>query len=307
MADFLRSRRDRIRPDAVGLPVNDRRRAPGLRRAEVAQLAGISPDYYMRLEQGRSVRPSPSVLDALARALLLNPDERDHLYRLARSEPAPLPRHEEERVTPVVHRLLEQLDRIPAYVLNSRLDVLAWNPMAVALIADFTEMPHRNLVWYAFRDPRARLFYVEWERMARQGVAQLRAATGLDPDNAATRALVEELAEHCPDFRRWWDEQDVKGPSTGHKEYRHPLVGRLSLDYVSMLLPGSVDQQLVTYTAPAGSPSQAALDALADRIAAPMSLPAAGSPAGEHQRLAAFDDAAGGHPPATRSGRLSSG
>ncbi|MFC7587987.1 helix-turn-helix domain-containing protein [Nonomuraea antimicrobica] len=98
MADFLRSRRDRIRPETVGLPANDRRRAPGLRRAEVAQLAGISPDYYMRLEQGRSVRPSSSVLDALARALLLNPDERDHLYRLAQSEPAPLRRHEEEQV-----------------------------------------------------------------------------------------------------------------------------------------------------------------------------------------------------------------
>ncbi|MEU6036973.1 helix-turn-helix transcriptional regulator [Actinomadura sp. NPDC047616] len=267
MAEFLRSRRDRIRPETVGLPAGGRRRAPGLRRAEVAQLAGISPDYYMRLEQGRSVRPSPSVLDALARALLLNPDERDHLYRLARSEPAPLRRHEDERVDPGVLRLLERLDRVPAYVLNGRLDVLAWNAMSAALVTDFAAMPRRNLIWFAFCDPRARSFYVEWELMARHGIAQLRAATGLDPGNAATRALVEELTERSPEFRRWWDRQDVKGPSIGRKEFQHPQLGRLSLDYVGMLLPGTVDQQLVTYTAAAGSPSEAALDELAERVA----------------------------------------
>ncbi|MFC7587988.1 hypothetical protein ACFQYP_33100 [Nonomuraea antimicrobica] len=151
-------------------------------------------------------------------------------------------------------------------MLNGRLDVLAWNPMAVALIADFAEMPRPNLVWYAFCDPRARSLYVEWEQMARHGIAQLRTATGLDPGNAATRALIDELTERSPDFRRWWDRQDVKGPGTGRKEYQHPLVGRLSLAYVGMLLPGTADQQLVTYTAPMGSPSQAALDTLADRL-----------------------------------------
>ncbi len=153
-------------------------------------------------------------------------------------------------------------------MLNGRLDVLAWNPMAAALIADFTELPRRNLVWYAFCDLRSRSFYVEWERMARQGIAHLRAATGHDPGNPATLALIEELTERSPHFRRWWHWQDVKGPGTGRKEFRHPVVGRLSVDYVGMLLPGAVDQQLVTYTAVAGSPSLAALDELARRISA---------------------------------------
>ncbi|GAA1568098.1 helix-turn-helix transcriptional regulator [Actinomadura kijaniata] len=263
MADFLRSRRDRLRPEAVGLPAYGRRRVPGLRRAEVAQLAGISPDYYMRLEQGHPVRPSPSVLDALARALRLDADERDHLYRLARAEPAPLRRRADEEVVPGVHRLLERLDTVPAYVLNGRLDVLAWNAMAAALVTDFAAMPRRNLVWYAFCDPRARSFYVDWETMARQGVAHLRAATGRDPGDPATRELIEELTGRSEEFRTWWTWQDVKGPGAGRKEFRHPEVGRLTLDYVAMLLPGTLDQQLVTYTAPAGTPSQAALDRLA--------------------------------------------
>ncbi|MDT0308087.1 helix-turn-helix transcriptional regulator [Streptomyces sp. DSM 44917] len=268
LAAFLRSRRDRLSPAEVGLPGGGRRRAPGLRRAEVAGLAGISPEYYMRLEQGRGAHPSGSVLDGLARALRLDEDERDHLYRLAHAGPAPQRRPATTRVRPEVRRFLSTLTAVPAYVLNGRLDVLAWNPMAAALVTDFGALPpvRRNLVWYAFCDPRARTFYVDWEKAARHGIAQLRSATGRDPDDPATKALVGELAVHSEEFRTWWARHDVRGPSIGRKDYLHPEVGPLELDYVAMLLPGTPDHQLVVYTAEEGSPSQAGLDRLAKAL-----------------------------------------
>jgi transcriptional regulator with XRE-family HTH domain len=272
MADFLRSRRDRIKPSSVGLPDGGRRRAPGLRRAEVALLAGISPDYYMRLEQGRGIRPSPSVLDGLARALVLNDDERDHLYRLALSLPSPPSAGAHAApggaadgpVDPSVRRLLDAIDPVAAYVINPRLDVLAWNRTAAALMPHLAEAPpaRRNMLRYALCDPRARTFYVEWEEVARHGIAQLRTATGRDPDDPATRALVRELTR-TPHFGTWWDRQDVKGPGMGRKEYRHPVVGRLSLDYIGMVLPGTPDHQFVTLTAPEESLTRAALERLA--------------------------------------------
>ncbi|MFB4317092.1 helix-turn-helix transcriptional regulator [Actinomadura sp. 21ATH] len=267
LAAFLRSRRDRIKPSDVGLPGGGRRRAPGLRRAEVALLAGISPDYYMRLEQARTIRPSPSVLDALARALGLNDDERGHLYRLAGDEPSPR-QPAPERVNPSVERLLEVIGPTPAWVTNGRLDVLAWNPMAAALFCDIAELPEgrRNMLRYALCDPRARTFNVHWEEVSRHGVAQLRTATGRDPGDPATRALVRELAESSPEFRDWWERQDVKGPGIGRKEYLHPVVGRLSLDYIGMVLPGTVDHQFVTVTAEEGSPSETALAKLAAQL-----------------------------------------
>ncbi|MFV2175843.1 helix-turn-helix transcriptional regulator [Actinomadura sp. LOL_016] len=264
MADFLRSRRDRLQPADVGLPGGGRRRAPGLRRAEVAMLAGISPDYYMRLEQGRTIRPSPSVLDALARALLLSDDERGHLYRLAGDEPAPLV-PSGGPVDAGVLRLLDVIGTVPAYVTNGRLDVLGWNPLAAALLPGLAELPEgrRNMLRFTLCDPRARDFYLDWEHVARHGIAQLRTATGRDPGDPANEALIRELAEASPRFGEWWERQDVKGPGIGRKEYRHPVVGRLSLDYVGMVLPGTVDHQFVTLTAEEGSTSQLALDKLA--------------------------------------------
>jgi transcriptional regulator with XRE-family HTH domain len=271
LAGFLKSRRDRIKPSDVGLPDGGRRRSPGLRRAEVALLAGISPDYYMRLEQGRGSRPSPSVLDGLARALVLNGDERDHLYRLALSLPSPPAARgftPDAPVDPAVRRLLDLIDPVAAYVINGRLDVLAWNRTAAALLRDMAEMPEsrRNMLRYVFGDPRARSFYVEWEKVARHGLAQLRTALGRDPDDPRIEAMIGELSESSPQFRSWWERQDVKGPGIGRKEYRHPEVGRLSLDYIGMILPGTPDRQFVTLTAPEGSPSQAALEKLAAGI-----------------------------------------
>ncbi|WP_059006469.1 helix-turn-helix transcriptional regulator [Streptomyces specialis] len=248
LAAFLRSRRDRLPPAAVGLPEGGRRRSPGLRRAEVAQLAGISPDYYMRLEQGRDGRPSASVLDGLARALRLDDDERDHLYRLARAGSVPPRRPASSRVRPEVARLLTAIGPVPAYVLNGRLDVLAWNAMAAALVTDFAALPQarRNLLWFTFRDPLARTLYADWELAARHGIAQLRTATGRAPDDPANSALVGELAVHSAEFRDWWARHDVKGPSIGRKRFVHPLVGPLELDYVALLPASSTHLTLPT-------------------------------------------------------------
>jgi transcriptional regulator with XRE-family HTH domain len=264
-ADFLRSRRERVRPGDVGLPEEGRRRTPGLRRAEVAQLAGISPDYYVRLEQGRNVRPSPSVLDALARTLRLDEDERGHLYQLARSESAPRRRGTVDRVHPRVRRLVEVVDPTPAVVLNTRMDVLAWNRMYVAMCMDYGTLPRerRNAVWFTFCVPAARSLYVDWETAARQGIAHLRAAAGQDPDDPVTKALIGELSVKSPEFRKWWARHDVAVYSSGRKELQHPAVGHLVLDYQSFQIPNTPDQQLVLYTAPTGSPSQDALDLLA--------------------------------------------
>ncbi|MCP2335905.1 helix-turn-helix transcriptional regulator [Actinomadura rupiterrae] len=271
MADFLRSRRDRIGPAAVGLPEGGRRRTPGLRRAEVAMLAGISPDYYMRLEQGRGTRPSPSVLDGLARALVLNEHERDHLYRLALELPSPPPangaRPADDRVEPNVLHLLDAIGSVPAYVINGRLDVLAWNRAAALLMCELAELPEseRNILRYVFGDPRARSFYANWDEVARHGVAQLRTATGRDPGNPKTEALIRELSSD-PTFRACWARQDVQGPATGMKAYCHPLVGRISLEYIGMLLPGVPEHQFITFTA-ADPASQVALE----EVVAPLS------------------------------------
>ncbi|MBD2894976.1 hypothetical protein amrb99_39080 [Actinomadura sp. RB99] len=264
LADFLRSRRDRLRPEDFGLPRGNRR-SPGLRRAEVAQLSGISVDYYIRLEQGRTGRVSSAVLDALARTLRLAPDERDHLYLLARADGIPRRATRSERVRPSVHRILELLASSPAYVIGRRMDVLAWNPMAAALITDFGALPagRRNLLWHAFCDPAARSLYVDWEQVARQGIAHLRLSAARHPDDPGIAALVGELSVKSEEFRTWWARHDVKDRGSGRKEFSHPAVGRFTLDYDALLLPDGPDQHLITYTAPKGGPAADALELLA--------------------------------------------
>ncbi|ONK14128.1 helix-turn-helix domain-containing protein [Streptomyces sp. MP131-18] len=265
LSGFLRSRRDRIRPEEHGLPAGERRRSPGLRRAEVAQLAGISVDYYIRLEQGKAGRPSSAVLDALARALRLAADERDHLYLLARAGSAPPRAAPVERVRDGVHRLLSVLAPTPAYVLGRRMDVLAWNATAAALFGDFPAAAgRRNLVWHVFRDPAARSLYADWEQVARQGISHLRLSAGRHPGDPGIAALVTELSSADGEFRNLWARHDVRARGNGSKAFNHPVVGRLTLDYEALQLPDGPDQHLITYTAPPGSSSQAALDRLAE-------------------------------------------
>lgn len=267
LSDFLRTRRQRLQPEDVGLPRYSRRRATGLRREEVAMLAGMSVDYYTRIEQGRGQHPSPEVLGAIMRALKLDEHEQRHLEALFQSSaPARATRQASERVRPGVQRLLDALSvSTPAFVLGRRMDVLAWNPLSAALISEFETVPaaRRNMVWLAFMQPGAREFYRDWEQVAVESVAHLRTACGLYPDDPALASLVGELSVKNEDFRRIWALHEVRGKGHGRKLLHHPEVGELSLEYESLQLPDSNGQTLVTYTAEPGSPSAQALALLA--------------------------------------------
>ena len=269
LSDFLRTRRAALRPAAAGVETaGERRRVPGLRREELARLAGVSVDYYVRLEQGRGgVHPSDSVLDALARALRLDDAEHAHLRRIARAPLAAAPprRRRAQRVRPEVRQLLERMPDVPAFVLGRRMDVLAWNPLAARLHVDFggLEPRMRNMPRLVFLDEASRHLYPEWEQVARETVAYLRFEASADPDDAELHALVGELSTVSAEFRRWWARHDVREKSHGRKRYRHPLVGELELHYETLALPGDDRQTLVTYTAAPGAPSETALRMLA--------------------------------------------
>ncbi|HEY6887106.1 MAG TPA: helix-turn-helix transcriptional regulator [Solirubrobacter sp.] len=257
LGDFLRTRRARLQPHDVGLPDYGRRRVPGLRREELAQLAGVSVDYYVRLEQGRDIQPSDSVLDAIATALRLDDAERAHLFTLVRPRKRAR-RRPAERVRPGVQRLLDRIE-FPAFVLGRRMDVLAYNALGAALFGGFIE---RNAMRAIFLDEGSRTLYADWEQVAAESVAYLRLSAGEDPDDAELVELIGELALHSDEFRRLWARHDVKSKSFGVKTFVHPQFGELVLDYESLRLPDSA-QVLVTYTAAPGSPSDTALQLLA--------------------------------------------
>jgi transcriptional regulator with XRE-family HTH domain len=261
LAEFLRGRRARIAPADVGLPAGIRRRTPGLRREEVAQLAGISVDYYTRLEQRRGPRPSRQVLSALARALRLADDERDHLFRLAGEVPAPPDRPSRDVPVGILH-LLDRLDDAAAFVLDVKYDVLAWNQLAVALLGDLSQLPpaDRNCVWQLFCGSGASALYSpeSVEEFASECVADLRAAAARYPADPGIRHLIARLRAHSPDFERRWNQQRVCVRRGGTKRLRHPAVGELELDYQMLEIPDR-GQRLVLYTAAPGSRSVEAL------------------------------------------------
>ncbi|MDQ0761348.1 helix-turn-helix transcriptional regulator [Streptomyces canus] len=256
LGDFLRSRRARIRPEEVGLPSHGRRRVPGLRREEVAQLAGVSVDYYIRLEQGRGPSVSEGVLDAVARVLRL--DETEHAYlrtvaRPTRKKPGPR-REAAPRVRPGVQLLLDSMDRTPAFVLGPRMDVLAWNALADALSGYSRMAPaRRNIVRQLFLEPEDRDLYPDFAAVASQSVAHLRLNAGAHPDDPALRDLVGELSLKSEDFRRLWADHQVKACMYGVKRVRHPVAGLLTLPYESLVLPETPDRTLVAYTPEPGS------------------------------------------------------
>ncbi|MFB4311888.1 helix-turn-helix transcriptional regulator [Actinomadura sp. GTD37] len=264
MAAFLRSRRARIQPADVGLPAGRRRRTPGLRREEIAQLAGMSVDYYIRLEQGRGPRPSRQILGAVARALRLTDDERRHLYHLAGEPPEP-PGAPSRDVPPGILHLLDRLDDTPAYVLNARHDILAWNALAAALMTDFAAMEprDRNVLRWLFTGPAIERFdtdeYVE--QLARTSVADLRSSAGRYPGDAGIAELVAEVSARSALFARLWDEGEVGVRRGSRKTMRHPVVGELELHCDVLYVPER-DQRVVLYTAAPGTPSHEALKLL---------------------------------------------
>jgi transcriptional regulator with XRE-family HTH domain len=266
LGDFLRARRAALDPHRAGLPDDGRlRRVPGLRREELAQLAHVSIDYIVRLEQGRTRRVSRLVLDALADALGLAPDERGYLFVVADvAQAAPDRQPAPERVDQQLLRLLDGMHDIPAMVLNRRMDVLAWNRGAAALLTDFGALPQgeRNLIRLTFLDDAYRALYADWPRAARECVAVLRMEAGRNPNDPALTALVGELSLRDPDFRTWWGSHQVRGPRQLTKTYHHPVVGPLTLDVQQLSVDTQPDQHLVAYTAAPDSPSQEALSFL---------------------------------------------
>ncbi|MGW7421414.1 helix-turn-helix domain-containing protein [Streptomyces sp. NPDC054813] len=267
LSEFLRTRRARLLPGDVGLPDFGRhRRVPGLRREELAQLAGVSVAYYTRLEQGNGRNVSAEVLDAIARALRLSDAEHAHLMHLAKGK-----QHKKkasarpQQVRPALGQLLEAMDGVPAYIGGRRSDILAWNGMAAAVFGDWSELPvtERNWARLVFLRPEYRDLFVEWEQKAIDIVCLLRMDAGCFPDDTRLSALVGELSVKSEEFRRLWATHDVKEKSHGVKRLHHPLVGELSLSYESFRMPDDPDQSLVTYHAEPGSASAEALRLLA--------------------------------------------
>ncbi|MBY8883691.1 helix-turn-helix transcriptional regulator [Streptomyces sp. PTM05] len=261
LGDFLRTRRAALAPQDVGMASHGTRRVPGLRREEVAVLAGVNADYYTRLEQGRERNPSARVLEALSGALHLDADARAHLHRLAGVVPSGRPAvHAPESVSPALRQLMDGYPNTPAFVMSRTLDLLATNALADALYAPFE--PTDNLARMTFLDPAGRHFYGDWDRAAQAAVANLREAVGYDPDNPRLCELVGTLTEHSTHFTRLWHAHIVRGKTRDAKQLVHPDVGRLTLTYQAFDVRDAPGQQLVIYHAEPGSPSARALDLL---------------------------------------------
>ncbi|MER7792846.1 helix-turn-helix transcriptional regulator [Streptomyces sp. NPDC097640] len=270
LGDFLRSRRARLRPEDAGVAFGGgARRVPGLRREEVARLAGVSADYYARLEQGRHPHVSETVLEAVARALCLDDTERGYLFELARPgspgrrrrRPAGVPRMRQR-----IHRMLDVLNDVsPAVVLNHRSDVLGANHLAKQLITDFDTLPYRdrNLARFVLLHPAARDLYMDWGQVAESFVASLRLAAGRHPDDRLLNELVGELSIKVPGFSTWWAGHRVDQCAHGTQRLDHPVVGELTLSYETLALPADPDQSIVLYTAEPGSASAETLRLLA--------------------------------------------
>ncbi|MEU3627606.1 transcriptional regulator [Amycolatopsis coloradensis] len=254
---FLRARRAGRTPEEAGVLYSGRRKVPGLRREEVAVLAGVNADYYTRLEQGRETHPSPQVLDALCRALDLDPDARDHLFRLAGATPESTPAPSPRTVSPELRQLMDGYPHTPAFVLNRVLDVLAANALADALFSPFRVAG--NLARMTFLDPAGRQFYARWDWTAQATVANLRMAAGFDPHDAGLRSLIAELSEGGAHFRDLWETHQVRGKTREPKHLVHPDVGPLVLTYQAFDVRSAPGQQLIIYHAEPATPSAHAL------------------------------------------------
>ncbi|MEO3871157.1 helix-turn-helix transcriptional regulator [Nonomuraea sp. B12E4] len=293
LGEFLRARREATSPTQAGLLDVGHRRTPGLRREEVAMLAHVSTDYYIRLEQGRERHPSERVLESLAQVLDLSPEAAAHMYRLA--HPMLHPRRayaRRERISPDLLRLIEGWPDTPALLCDRLMNVLAVNSMADAL---YDGLQHRdNLLRMIFLDPAARQFYPDWERSARSKVANLRAAMGADLDDPRLTELVGELSVKSPDFRRLWARHDVSSKAREVKRMRHPAVGDLSMTVETFSVNSSPGLQLITLLPQAGSPSEEALRLLGS---------IAVSRSGTDAKVATEDPAPAAERPARRTSR----
>ena len=274
-AEFLRSRRARLSPEDAGLPAwGGNRRVKGLRREEVALLAGVSVEYYVRLERGNLGGASQSVLDSVANALQLDEAERAHLHDLARTSSTRVAagRPARRTVRPPVQWLLDSMTGTAAYVRNARIDILATNTLGRALYAPVFEMPGRpNVARFVFLDPRSQDFFIEWSKVASEAAALLRTLAGENPYDQGLTELVGELSTRSDLFRTLWAEHDVRQHRTGIKRFHHPLVGEMTLSYESMALTADPGLRLNSYVAEPASPSAQAFSLLASWAMTPSS------------------------------------
>ncbi|MFG3259364.1 helix-turn-helix transcriptional regulator [Streptomyces sp. NPDC048172] len=269
IAAFLKSRRAALDPGTVGLPpAPNPRRVPGLRREEVAQLAGISVDYYIRIEQGRAQGISGSVLDAVARALRLDEDERAYLRNMAAPPfaegPDGLP-----VVRPEIRRLLEAMgEAVPAFVVGPGLDYLAWNALGARIAFDMADLPpeRRNAALLVFLHPESRALHPDWDAVAAETAAALRSEAGRHPCHPRVKGVVSELVSRSAEFRALWEDQEVREKMSGRKLIRHPEAGDLEVSYETFRLATDEAQTLCTYTADPGSPTEAALRRLSGSL-----------------------------------------
>ena len=247
---FLRSRREKLTPASVGLPEGFRRRTPGLRREEVALLAGVGATWYTWLEQGRDVRASAEVLSALADALRLDAAERRHLFALSDRPPTETISQGPEQVPESLRRMLASLSGQPAYILGRRWDVLAWNSAAVALFGDYglLQGDARNTIHRVFIDPTHRQLLVDWESVAATSLAMFRADSARYAGDPDFERLVTTLMRDSPEFRAWWPRQEVQRPLAGHKRLCHPHGGMMTFEYTALAVIDRTDMKLVVYT-----------------------------------------------------------
>jgi MmyB-like transcription regulator ligand binding domain/Helix-turn-helix domain len=273
--EFLVSRRAKVTPQQAGLPAyGTNRRVAGLRREEAAMLAGISVEYYTRLERGNTRGVSEDVLEGIARGLLLDEAERAHLFDLVRattSTSASRRRPSQERVRPSVQQILDSMGMTPAYVRNGRLDVLAANPLGAALYSDVFADSGRppNSARFLFLNPRATEFFVDWETIANDAVGILRAEAGRDPYDKRLTELIGELSTRSEEFRVRWAAHNVKLHRSGIKRFHHPIVGDLTFNFEAFDLPADPGQRMLVYTAEPGSPSHDAVALLASWSSTP--------------------------------------
>lgn len=255
LAGFLRSRRERLRPEHVGLPSGARRRTPGLRRGEVAQLAGVSPEWYTWLEQGRDINVSVQVLERLAGVLQLNANERAHLFLLAVRQPPPVETFSPPTVSPTLQRFLDQLGTSPASALDARLNVVAWNAAHCAVFGNYSARTgrERNLIWALFTRPSQHKGSPEWQELARVYLAQFRAGYGRFINDPWWAEQIAELSQASPEFRELWPRQDVLNVSEGRKTIQHPLAGQLSFDFLWLQAVTSGDLRLLIHTPRSGT------------------------------------------------------
>lgn len=266
LANFLRSRRARLSPEEVGLPWGSRRRTPGLRREEVAQLADVGTAWYTWLEQGRDINVSETTLDRISDALRLTMDERLHLLMLAQRQfPKPSP-PAAEAISPILQHLLDNQEASPAYITGRHCNILAWNQTAAAVFGDFSALSveERNMLWLVFTKAEYRRLFVDWERFAQDLLAMFRSCSVRYVNDSLYKQYITALIQVSPEFEQWWQRHDVRTTFDHNREIAHPVVGRLVLNVTTLHLNGDPDLKLCVYTALPGSDTSSKLHQLVE-------------------------------------------